>query len=173
MSEPLPSDPSPSANAWPVEAERTSRLPDHIPLAQPDLPARYKTALRYIAERAPTIDDARRVAAEALEGRVDHTTVEHTTVEHTAEVQPEAPSSEIDNIVRAAGDAGISGVCIPPRRAQPAPAQTARQGFKVPRARSEPFPNASEIGREIDFSRSMPLLGSPKTSCRHAVSCLN
>src|SRR5262249_37329774 len=49
-------------------------------------------------ERAPTIDDARRVAAEALEGRVDHTTVEHTTVEHTAEVQPEAPSSEIDNI---------------------------------------------------------------------------
>ena len=55
--------------------------------------ARYKTALRYIAERAPTIDDARRVAAEALEGRVDH-----TTVEHTAEVQPEAPSSEIDNI---------------------------------------------------------------------------
>ena len=67
-------------------------MPDHIPLAQPDLPARYKTALRYIAERAPTIDDARRVAAEALEGRVDH------TVEHTAEVQPEAPSSEIDNI---------------------------------------------------------------------------
>ena len=56
-------------------------------------PTRYKTALRYIAERAPTIDDARRVAAEALEGRVDH-----TTVEHTAEVQPEAPSSEIDNI---------------------------------------------------------------------------
>ena len=76
-------------------------------------------------------------------------------------------------IVRAAGDVGISGVCIPPRRAQPAPAQTARQGFKVPRARSEPFPNASEIGREIDFSRSMPLLGSPKTSCRHDVSCPN
>jgi len=211
----LPSDPSPSAHAWPVEAERTSRLPDYVPLAQPDLLARYKTALRYIAERAPTIDDARRVAAEALEGRVDHTTVEHTTVEHTAEVQPEAPSSEIDNIetgvtdeqlaavtdyvarttkrprqvniatsspttvdklveiVRAAGDVGISGVCIPPRRAQPAPAQTARQGFKVPRARSEPFPNAAEIGREIDFSRSMPLLGSPKTSCRHDVSCLN
>jgi hypothetical protein len=35
ISEPLPSDPSPSANAWPVEAERTSRLPDHVPLAQP------------------------------------------------------------------------------------------------------------------------------------------
>ena len=66
---------------------------DHVPLAQPDLLARYKTTLRYIAERAPTIDDARRVAAEALEGCVDH-----TTVEHTAEVQPEAPSSEIDNI---------------------------------------------------------------------------
>jgi hypothetical protein len=93
ISEPLPSDPSPSAHPWPVEAERTFRLPDQIPLAQPDLLARYKTALRYIAERAPTIDDARRVAAEALEGRVDH-----TTVEHTAEVQPEAPSSEIDNI---------------------------------------------------------------------------
>src|SRR5262252_11254 len=169
ISEPLPSDPSPSAHPWPVEAERTFRLPDQIPLAQPDLLARYKTALRYIAERAPTIDDARRVAAEALEGRVDH-----TTVEHTAEVQPEAPSSEIDNIetgvtdeqlaavkdyvarttkrprqmniatsspttvdqlvaiVRAAGDVGISGVCIPPRRAQFAPAQTARQGFSAP-----------------------------------------
>src|SRR5215831_8522594 len=32
-------------------------------------------------------------------------------------------------------------------RAQPAPAQTARQGFKVRRARSEPFPNAAESGR--------------------------
>ena len=29
--------------------------------------------------------------------------------------------------------------------------QTARQGFKVPRARSEPFPNAAESGREIEF----------------------
>src|SRR5215472_15120450 len=75
ISEPLPSDPSPSAHPWPVEAERT---PDQIPLAQPDLLACYKTALGYIAERAPTIDDARRVAAEALEGRADHTTVEHT-----------------------------------------------------------------------------------------------
>ena len=36
---------------------------------------------------------------EASPGRPrDHTTVEHTTVEHTAEVQPEAPGSEIDNI---------------------------------------------------------------------------
>ena len=197
----LAADPSPSVHAWPVETERTSRLPDHVPLAQPDLLARYKTALRYIAERAPTIDDARRVAAEALEGRVDHTTVEHTTVEHTAEVQPEAPSSEIDNIetgvtdeqlaavtdyvarttkrprqvniatsspttvdklveiVRAAGDVGISGVCIPPRRAQPAPAQTARQGFKVPRARSEPFPNAAEFAGKSIFSRSVPVFG--------------
>ena len=49
-------------------------------------------------------------------------------------------------------------VCTPPRRAQPAPAQTARQGFqtvrqgfKVPRTRSEPFPNAAEIGRKIEF----------------------
>src|SRR5215471_7606184 len=38
------------------------------------------------------------------------------------------------------------GGCIPPNRAQPAPAQIARQGFKVPRTRSEPFPNAAEIG---------------------------
>src|SRR5215831_1096310 len=29
--------------------------------------------------------------------------------------------------------------------------QTARQGFKVPRTRSEPFPNAAEIGRKIEF----------------------
>src|SRR5215472_5717772 len=43
------------------------------------------------------------------------------------------------------------GVCIPPRRAQSAPAETARQGFKVPRARSESFPNAAEIGRKIEF----------------------
>jgi hypothetical protein len=85
-------------------------LPDHVPLAQPDLLARYKTALRYIAERAPTIDDARRVAAEALEGRVDHTTVEHTTVEHTAEVQPEAASSEIDNIETGVTDEQLAAV---------------------------------------------------------------
>jgi hypothetical protein len=38
-----------------------------------------------------------------------------------------------------------------PIHTQPAPAQTARQGFKVPRARSESFPNAAEIGREIEF----------------------
>ena len=43
------------------------------------------------------------------------------------------------------------GACLPPSRAQPAPAQTARQGFKVPRARSEPFPNAAESGRKIEF----------------------
>src|SRR5215813_11423232 len=49
-------DPPASANAWPVGAARGSRLPDLIPLAQPDLLAGYKTALRYIAERAPTID---------------------------------------------------------------------------------------------------------------------
>ena len=34
---------------------------------------------------------------------------------------------------------------------EPAPAQTARQGFKVPRARSDPFPNAAESAREIEF----------------------
>jgi hypothetical protein len=43
------------------------------------------------------------------------------------------------------------GACIPPSRAQPAPAEIARHGFKVPRARSESFPNAAESGREIEF----------------------
>ena len=47
------------------------------------------------------------------------------------------------------------GACIPPSRAQPAPAQIVRHGFKVLRTRSragpEPFPNAAEIGREIKF----------------------
>ena len=36
-------------------------------------------------------------------------------------------------------------------RAQPAPVQIARHGFKVPRARPEPFPDAAESGREIEF----------------------
>jgi hypothetical protein len=36
-------------------------------------------------------------------------------------------------------------------RAQPAPAEIVRHGFKVPRARSESFPNAAEIGRKIKF----------------------
>src|SRR5262252_5725868 len=66
------------------------------------------------------------------------------------------------------------GACIPPRRAQPAPAQTARLGFprppvwvfKVPRARPEPFPNAAENGRDIEFL-------TVRTSCRPDVSCLN
>ena len=40
---------------------------------------------------------------------------------------------------------------MPASRAQPAPAQIARYGFKVPQARPEPFPNAAEIGREIKF----------------------
>jgi hypothetical protein len=43
------------------------------------------------------------------------------------------------------------GACMPASRAQPAPAQIARYGFKVPQARPEPFPNAAEIGREIKF----------------------
>ena len=43
------------------------------------------------------------------------------------------------------------GACIPLSRAQPAPAQIARHGFKVPRARSESFPNAAESGPEIEF----------------------
>src|SRR5262249_6942435 len=54
------------------------------------------------------------------------------------------------------------GVCIPPRRAQPAPAQTARQGFPDrPSGFSRPpvrvlrcpkhVPNAAEIGRKIEF----------------------
>jgi len=32
-----------------------------------------------------------------------------------------------------------------------APAEIARHGFKVPRARSEPFPKAAESGRKIKF----------------------
>ena len=40
---------------------------------------------------------------------------------------------------------------MPASRAQPAPAQIARYGFKVPQARPEPFPNAAESGREIEF----------------------
>ena len=43
------------------------------------------------------------------------------------------------------------GACIPPSRAQSAPAEIAHHGFKVPRTRSEPFPNAAESGREIEF----------------------
>ena len=43
------------------------------------------------------------------------------------------------------------GACIPPSRAQPAPAEIVRYGSEVRRARSEPFPNAAEIGREIEF----------------------
>ena len=43
--------------------------------------------------------------AEALEGRVDH-----TTVEHTAEVQPEAPNSEIDNIETGVTDEQLAAV---------------------------------------------------------------
>ena len=50
--------------------------------------------------------------------------------------------------------------------------QTARQGFKVPRARSEPFPNAAESGREIEFLTVDAGFG-PRTSCRPDVSCLN
>src|SRR5262249_15169169 len=59
------------------------------------------------------------------------------------------------------------------RRAQPAPAQTARlgfpdrpSGFLMPRARPEPFPNAAEISRDIEFL-------TVRTSCRPDVSCLN
>ena len=40
---------------------------------------------------------------------------------------------------------------LPPSRVQPAPAQIAWHGFKVPRARSESFPNAAESGRKIEF----------------------
>jgi hypothetical protein len=43
------------------------------------------------------------------------------------------------------------GACIPPSRVQPALAQIARHGFTALRARSESFPNAAEIGREIEF----------------------
>jgi hypothetical protein len=38
--------------------------------------------------------------------------------------------------------------------------------FKVPRARPEPFPNAAEISRDIEFL-------TVRTSCRPEVSCLN
>src|SRR5262252_8951171 len=44
-----------------------------------------------------------------------------------------------------------SGACIPPNRAQPAPAEIARHGFEVPRARSASFPNVAESGRKTDF----------------------
>jgi len=62
-----------------------------------------------------------------------------------------------------------------------APAEIARQGFsdrpsgffKVPRTRSEPFPNAAEIGRDIEFLTVKAGFGPPKRSCRHDVSCLN
>jgi hypothetical protein len=43
------------------------------------------------------------------------------------------------------------GACIPPSRAQPAPVQIARHGFKVPQARSKSFPNAAEIGQKTEF----------------------
>ena len=43
------------------------------------------------------------------------------------------------------------GGCIFPSRAQQAPAQIAHHGFKVLQTRSESFPKAAEIGREIKF----------------------
>src|SRR5215472_7273438 len=74
-------------------------------------------------------------------------------------VAPENPPTPISyRLARASRSGSYSAVttrtgsaCIPPRRGQPAPAQTARQGFKVPRTLSEPFPNATEMGRKIKF----------------------
>jgi len=45
----------------------------------------------------------------------------------------------------------MGGACMPASRAQPASAQITGHGLKPPRARSEAFPNAAEIRREIKF----------------------
>src|SRR5262249_39993558 len=52
---------------------------------------------------------------------------------------------------------------------EPAPAETARQGFKVPRARSEPFPNATESAREIEFL-TLPLRRVGVAATREIIS---
>ena len=75
-------------------------MPDHTSLedtgqqvdamTQAELRERYQTlrnALRYIAERASTIDDARRAAAEALEDRVVRTVIHDTDKSVTEERQ--------------------------------------------------------------------------------------
>ena len=50
-------------------------------------------------------------------------------------------------------------------------------GFKVLRTRSEHVPSRSrtlpKAAGKSNFSRSRSVLGPPKTSCRHDVSCLN
>jgi len=53
------------------------------------------------------------------------------------------------------------------------PPRSPRHGLKVPRVRPEAFPNAAEIGREIEFLTANAVLGLPKRSCRHDISCRN
>ena len=81
--------------------------------------------------------------------------------------------------------AGITrpgGACIPPSRAQPAPAQIARHGVEVPQARLQSFRSTTQRERtktlrksagKSNLSRSMAVLSRTNTSCRHNVSCLN
>ncbi|HYZ42060.1 MAG TPA: ParB N-terminal domain-containing protein [Stellaceae bacterium] len=149
ISESLAADPSASADTWSVEAQPRP-LPDEVSLAdwrqldataQTDLLARYSiwgAALRYIAERAPTIEDARRIATAALEGRDEYTATEKSVTEQPqsaaveAKSEPDQPpkiatdrdilvayaggsATNIDKlveIVSAAGDAGISRAAL-------------------------------------------------------------
>jgi hypothetical protein len=92
-------EPRASANTWSVGPKQTSRLPEHVSLdtwrqldvmTQAELLERYNallTALRYIAQCAPTIAVARRVATAALEGRSDYPAIDETENTVTEEQQ--------------------------------------------------------------------------------------
>jgi len=70
--------------------------------------------------------------------------------------------------------AWVCSLALAISQAQPARVQIARHGLKAPRARSESFPNAAEIGRKIKFlTVNAGFFGPPETSCRRDIACLN
>ena len=99
------------------------------------------------AGNAPMVEELITVAMPQLMRSVaarDDADPEHEAVIGTVIVRqsavlnfPASNSSSSRSGLNSAVMTRTGGVCIPPCRAQPTPAQTARQGFKVPQTRSE------------------------------------